>query len=437
VEPGSTGQLLFALVLVVFGAFFSLSEMSLTTISKLTVRQMKEDGLKRARTVEKLVENKDRLISSVLLGNNLTAILTSAIVTAFALYRASEENEALAITIATIVTTLVIVVFGDIIPKIVASKHPRKSALFVARPMSFMMVVFSPISAVLNGFINKIFSLFGAKNPEEDVAQKEQEFMTFLDMSLEEGVISEEEGKMIDAVFEFQDAAATDIMTPRVDIAGIELNDSYDEVLEIFKTEKFSRLPVYDESIDNIVGIMTFRDFMLMETPAAEFKPANLMTEPFFSYEHITAAKLFSQMKARAVNIAIISDEYGGTSGLLTIEDLVETIVGDILDEADHEDMKVMDEDIVCIAEGKEYVVQGSVRIEDFNELLGLELFSEDSDTMGGYVTELFDYIPSQGESIIGGEMTFTVESVDRNRIVSINIKIDKTAVAEKEIDHA
>jgi CBS domain containing-hemolysin-like protein len=217
-----------------------------------------------------------------------------------------------------------------------------------------------------------------------------------------------------------------------VDIGAIELEYTHDQILEIFKNDKFSRLPVYKESIDHIVGVLNFRDFMLSDIPKEEFKAQFIMRKPFFTYEYQTTAKLFSQMKAEGAGMTIILDEYGGTAGLITLEDLIETIVGEIFDEYDDEEKEEKQTEIICVKEGEEYIVLGSVRIEDFNELLELDLTSDDYDTMAGYAMDLFGYIPTLGEEITSKNITFAVEAVEKNRIESLRIKINKIVDEEK-----
>jgi len=427
VESGSTG-LIFAAVLLVFGFLFSMSETALTSISKLSIRSMKEDGRKKAGLVERLTSQKDRLLSSILIGNNLVTILISAIVTTFAMNISGEENEARVVAIATAITSLVIIVFGDIMPKVLATKDPSRISLFVARPISWLMFILSPISGILNKVIGFAFSWFGNKDDAEAQAEKEQELVTYLDMSYEEGVIQEEEKKMMDGLFEFRDNVAKDIMVPRVDIVAIGEDYDYDTVLEIFKDDKFSRLPVYRENIDDIIGILIFRDFILSDTPKENFNAVDIMRKAFFSLENLPSTELMGQMRAKGVSLAVIVDEHGGTAGLVTLEDLVETIVGDIFDEYDEEDKEIKDSEITVLTEGKEYRILGGVRIEDFNGLLdALEhnlIETEDYDTMSGFVIGLFGYIPTDGEEVNHEYLTFTAETIEKNRITSLMVKI-------------
>jgi len=427
---GSTGLLIFAFFLVMCGAFFSMSETSLMSISKLTVRQMADSGVKRARLIEKILSKKERFISSVLIGNNLVTILVSSMATMFAINISTEYNEALAMTIATVITTIVVVVFGDIIPKVVASNHAQKVALFFARPIALIMFIFTPINAVLDWFIKKLLGLFGGQTQEDEQPLTEQEVLTMLDMGYEAGVIPEEESQMIDAVFEFRKAHARDAMIPRTEMVGIPADAGYDEVVEVFRAEQFTRMPIYQEDMDHIIGILNFKDFMLADIDRLHFDVTKHMREAFFSYELQSTQKLFANMRAKGASMAVILDEYGGCAGLVTIEDIVETIMGEIFDE--HDDKP---EDIICIIEDSEYRVPGSVRIDMFNKQFDTDFVSDDYDTMAGYVVGLFGYIPDKSEEYVQeapqGRFTFIVEEVDKNRIESLKVKIEKTETVE------
>ena len=427
-EAGIMGPLIFAIVLVMMGAFFSMSETALMSVSRLTMRHLADSGEKRAKLVEKILSKKERFISSVLIGNNLVTILVSIIVAAFAIEISTEENEALYLTIATFATTIVVIIFGDIIPKVMASKFTQKVALFTARPLSFVMFIFNPINVVLDAFINRLLSLFG-NNADEQIVT-EQEVLKMLEMGHEAGIIPEEQSQMIDAVFEFRKAHARDVMIPRRDIVAISADASYDEVLEIFKRERFSRLPIYREDLDDIIGVLNFKDLMFAEIDTEDFEAERYMRNHFLSYEQQSTQKLFANMRAEGINLAIVLDEYGGCAGLVTLEDLVETIMGEIFDEHDDADLQ----DISCIIPGEEYDVLGGLRLDDFNKQLGTSLVSEDYDTIAGYVMGLFGYIPKQGEQISENKLSFIVEDVAKNRIESLKIKIETIKNQENNI---
>ena len=416
-EPGSSAPLIIAVFLVMAGAFFSMSETALMSVSRLSIKHLADSGMKRAKIAEKIMGKKERFISSVLIGNNLVTIIVSSMVAMYAINISSEENEALALTIATFITTVVIVIFGDILPKVMASKYAQKIALLTARPVAFVMFVFLPVVAVLDIFIKALLRLFGSSGNDEQTIT-EQEVLTMLDMGHKEGIIPEEESQMIDAVFEFRKAHASDIMTPRTDITAIPHTASYADVMEVFESERFSRLPVYEEDLDHIIGVVNFKDFMFEAEDDEDFDVAQYIREPFYAYETQSAQKLLSNMRKDGAALAVVNDEYGGCAGLITIEDLVERIMGDIFDEHDE-----IDDEFICIADGKEYEVQGGARIDDFNKYFETKLSSDDYDTMAGYVMGLFGYIPKQGEEISYKNITFTVEEIEKNRIESLKIK--------------
>ena len=421
-EPGSTGPLVFAFFLVLGGAFFSMSETAMMSVNRLAMRHMAESGNKSAKIVEKILGKKERFISSVLIGNNLVTILVSTMVAAFAINLATEENEALYLTIATFVTTVVVIIFGDIIPKVMASKFTQKVALFSARPLQLVMLVFYPFTVVLDLLINRVLALFGSGAQDTPVVT-EQEVLTMLEMGHEAGIIAEEQSQMIDAVFEFRKALARDVMIPRRDIAAVAATATYNEVVEAFRTERFSRLPVYKENLDDIIGILNFKDLMFAEVDAEDFEVERYMRAGFLSYEQQSTQTLFTNMRRDNASMAIILDEYGGCAGLVTLEDLVETIMGEIFDE--HDDEK--EDDITIITPGAEYEVLGALRIDEFNKKTGATLKSENYDSIAGYAIGLFGYIPKAGEQIEEGNITFVVEEVGKNRIESLRIKISNT----------
>jgi putative hemolysin len=409
--------LIIAFFLVIIGAFFSMSETAILTVSRLSVKHLAEGGIKRAKVAEKIIEKKERFISSVLIGNNLVTIIVSSMVAAYAINLSSEENEALALTIATFITTVVVVVFGDIIPKVMASRFTQKLALFSARPIAFVMFVLSPVVSVLDIFIKQLMRLFGDAG-EGGQLLTEQEVLTMLDMGHKEGVIPEEESQMIDAVLEFRKAHASDIMTPRTDITAIPHTSSYAEVMEVFRDERFSRLPVYEEDLDHIIGVVNFKDFLFEAEDDEDFDVEQYTRQPFYTYETQSAQKLLANMRKEGAALAVVLDEYGGCAGLVTFEDLVERIMGDIFDE--HDDV---DDEFEIITEGEEYAVQGSARIEDFNKYFETKLESEDYDTIAGYVIGLFGYIPKQGEEISREGIAFVVEEAEKNRIENLIVK--------------
>ncbi len=245
----------------------------------------------------------------------------------------------------------------------------------------------------------------------------ESEFMTMVNVGHEEGVLEVDEREMISNVMGFGDSDAKDIMTPRTAIVGVEINSTYEEVLKVFKEEQFSRLPVYKENIDDIVGIISFKDCMI-SADIKNFNISEIMRKPYFTYESKSCSELFSVMRTKSLSMAVILDEYGGTSGIVTLEDLLEEIVGEISDEYDDETEEIK------VIRDNEYIVEGSTKISDVNDMIGTNFESEDFDSIGGYVVGVIGRFPEKGETIEEKDVKFIIEETGRNRIEKIRILI-------------
>ncbi|MCL2015781.1 MAG: hemolysin family protein [Defluviitaleaceae bacterium] len=415
-------EIILALVLVLLSAFFSMSETSFTALNKYKIKTLAEEKNKRAQRVEKATENKDRMLSSILIGNNLSNTALGSIATTLAMSIAG--NDAVYIVIATGLATLILLIFGEITPKNIALENPEKVAMLVVKPLTALMVLLSPIAAALNFVISRILRLFGFHMGEKESGITENELKTILEVGVEEGVIEQEEHKMMDNVLHFNDAQAKDVMTPRTDMAVINVAYSYLEVLQAFTAARMSRLPVFQDNIDNIVGVLHIKDFISVDNNAENFSVANCMRKPFFTLELKNTRKVFADMRRENSSLAVVLDEYGGTAGLLSMEDLIEEIVGEIFDE--HDSVQVEH-----IAEN-EYIVSGAMKIDDFNELAQCNLTSEEYESVGGYVMGLIGEIPKEKDSILDERTTFVVETMEKNRIGRLRIVLDRGETAEK-----
>ena len=410
-EPGSSWLLILLVILVGLSAIFSASETALTSLSKIRLRNMMEENIKNADKIYALVENPSKLLSTILIGNNLVNISASSIATALAIDFFSEGG----VGIATGIMTIVILIFGEITPKTLASQNAEKISLKVVRFISLLVYIGTPVVAVFNVVTNFIIRILGGNPAKQTPLITEAELKTMVNVSHEEGVLEVDEREMINNVFDFGDAKAKDVMTPRTDMVSISTEDTYEEIVEAFREERYSRLPVYQDNIDNIVGILHLKDMAFISK--ADFDLETLMREPFFTYEFKGISELFSEMKANNISIAIVLDEYGGTSGLLTVQDLVEEIVGDISDEYDDDE-----EDEIQVVKEDEYIIDGSTKLEDVNEMIGTKLESEDFDTIGGYVVGLLGRFPEVGETVEQDNMKVVIEEVDKNRIEKLRI---------------
>ena len=408
-------QIILLVILLVGSGFFSASETALMSLSRIKMRHMEEDGVKGAKLVSSLVEDSNRLLTSILIGNNIVNIAATSIATS--LFTAIFGGQGVAI--ATGVMTVLVLIFGEITPKTISANNPEKASLVVSKPIKFFVIILTPVVWVFNIITKVIFKLFGVDDNGVKPFITEEELKTMVNVSHEEGLLEIEEREIINNVFEFGDMQAKEAMVQRLDIVAIDMEDSYDEIIELFKTEKLSRMPVYEETIDDIIGTLNIKDIIFLSDEEIEnFDIKKYIRDPFFTYEFKKITQLLEEMKKDKSQMAIVVDEYGGTAGLITIEDLVEVIVGDIEDEYDEE------EDEIQVINSNEFLVEGSTKISDVNEVLGIELESEEFDSIGGYIIGYIKHIPEENEVIEVDGIKFNIESVDKNRIKKIRIML-------------
>jgi len=406
-------QLLSLLILLLLSSFFSASETALMSLSKIRIRQMLEEKIEGAETISKLVDNPSKLLSTILVGNNIVNISASALATSLAI----RYLGATGVGFATGIMTLLILIFGEITPKALAAEYSEQVSLRVAKIIAVLTKVFSPVITILMLLTNLILRIFGKKINQEQPFITEEELKTMVHVGHEEGVLEGEEKQMIYNVFEFGDSQAQDVMIPRTEMVAIEVNSTYEEIINLFKSEQFSRIPVYQDTIDNIIGILSIKDLFLHNACKENFDIRKYLRKPFFTYEFKRTAEIFKEMRSNRTPMAIVLDEYGGTAGIMTIEDLVEEIVGDIEDEYDDNQEKEIN-----VIKENEYIVEGSAKIDLVNELIGINIQTEDFDSIGGFVLGQFGRLPKKGESIKYKNIKFIIENIERNRIEKIRI---------------
>ena len=410
-EPSSSLTFFILTILLMMSAFFSASETALTSLSKIRLKNMVEENIKNAALVEKLIKNPNKLLSAILVGNNLVNIALTSLLTSLVLIYSPKNG----VAIATTITTIAILIFGEITPKTFAAQNSEKVSLSVAKIINIVIFLLTPIIYILNILIGIIMKILGIKRNNIFTTITEAELKTMVNVSHEEGIIEIDERRMINNVFDFDSLKAKDIMTPRTDMIAIEDNATYEQIVKLFKEERFSRLPIFNETIDNIIGILHLKDIVFIDEK--NFKIKDYIREPYFTYESKIISELFSDMRTKRIPVAIILDEYGGTSGLVTIEDMVEEIVGEIADEYDE-----IEQEITVIKED-EFIVDGSTRLEDVNEMIGTRFESEDFDTIGGYVIGIMGRFPSEGEEIETEDgIKIKIEKSDKNRIDELRI---------------
>ena len=406
-------QIIVLLILLIGSSFFSASETALMSLSKIRIRHMQDEGIKGAKLVASLIDDPNKLLTSILIGNNVVNIAATSISTSLFIALIGPQG----VAVATFIMTILVLLFGEITPKTIAANSSEKVSILVSKPVKVIIFLLTPVVWVFNLITGVIFKILGVDNKNNQPYITEEELKTMLNVSHEEGVLEIEERQIINNVFQFGDMQAKEAMVQRLDMVVINIEDSYDEIIDMFKNEKLSRMPVYNESIDDIIGILNIKDVIfLTDEEIKNFDINKYIREPFFTYEFKKITQLLEEMKIEKTQMAIVVDEYGGTSGLITIEDLVEVIVGDIEDEYDEED-----EEIIVIKED-EYVVEGSTKITDVNELIGVNLESEEFDSIGGFIIGHLKRLPEENEIIKVDNIEFRIESLDKNRIKKIRI---------------
>lgn len=419
------------LVLLLFlSAFFSSAETAMTTVNQIRIMSLAEQGNKRAHILLKIIEDRGKMLSAVLIGNNIVNISASALATTLSISLFGN----MAVGFATGILTILVLIFGEITPKTMATIHAEKLSLAYAKVISFLMWILTPVIFIINGLSMLVLRLLGVDPNKKTNTMTEHELRTLVKVSHEDGVIESEERQMINNVVDFGDSQARDIMIPRIDMAFISIDATYDELIEQFKQDRFTRLPVYEDTTDTIVGILNMKELLLIDSKE-DFSVKDVMREPFFTYEHKKTSSLLDEMRAKSINFAIVIDEYGATAGLITLEDLLEEIVGDIHDEYIDRD----EEEITEIIHGREYSTLGSVKLDTLNEELGLDLDSEEYDSIGGYIIEHSeDNLPLVGEYVdMEDGVRFVVDEVDKNRITKVHIYLPEPVVEEDtEDDH-
>lgn len=402
------------LFLVFLSAFFSSAETSMTTVNRIRIQSLIEQGNKKAIVLDKVISDSGKMLSTILIGNNIVNMAASSLMTTFTIKVFGNVY----VGLATGILTLMILLFGEITPKTLASIHSEKMALSYANVIYALMIILTPAVYLVGKLGNGVMFLLHVDPNAKTSTMTEHELRTLVNVGQEDGVIEREEKQMIYNVFDFGDSSAKDVMIPRIDMTFVDVNASYDELMEIFREDRHTRFPVYEDNTDNVIGIINVKDLILYPKDKA-FSIRDILREPYFTYEYKATADLLVEMRKASVNLAIVLDEYGSTAGLVTLEDLLEEIVGEIRDEYDEDE----EEDLKEIQPQREYVALGSAKLDDINEALQINLESEDYDSIGGYIIEQLDSLPSQGQSVtLDNGIRLVVDDLDKNRIESVHI---------------
>ena len=423
-NPASITQLIFLVVLLCLSAFFSSAETAFTTANRIRMRTLAEAGSKRAGRVLTITDNMHKMLSAILIGNNIVNLSASSIATTLAIKLFGSVGAG----IATGILTVLILIFGEISPKTFATTYADKIALAYSSIIYGFMYLLTPLIFIINWLSMGFLKLLHINPDQEKAAMTEEEFKTIVDVSHESGVLENSEHEMINNMFDFSDSQAKEIMIPRIDMTFARLDCTYDELIDIFREDKFTRLPIFEDTTDNVIGTINMKDLLLYDN-TKEFHIRDILREAYFTYEYKNISELLVEMRESSFNIAIVLDEYGETSGLITLEDILEEIVGEIHDEYDENE-----EDFVQEVGEREYLIEGSTNLDDLNDRLDLNLTSEDYDSLGGFIIEHLDRLPEVGDSITTEDgIRLIVEKLDKNRIETVHAYLPEPQPEEED----
>lgn len=417
-------QLVILLILIILSAFFSSAETALSTVNRVRMRALEEEGNKRAARVNLILDNYGKMISTILIGNNIVNITASSLATILA------QRINLIVGIATGILTIVVLLFGEIVPKTWANLNNEKIALTYSGIIFGLMHLLTPVIFVVDKLSNGILRLLHIDPNKKPSAMTETELKTYVNVSHEDGVIESEEKEMIYNVFDFSDAVAKDIMIPRINMVTVSVDASYGDVLQVFRESMYTRLPVYQEDKDNIIGLVNIKDFILSDDQE-HFSVHSIMREAHYTYEYKKSADLLLEMREITMNVAFVLNEYGATVGMITLEDLLEEIVGEIRDEYDADEAEY-----IQAVDERTYLVEGSMKLDDINDELETSLDSEDYDSIGGMIIEALDRLPEDNEEVtLDTGVRLKVQGIEQNRILKVLMTLPEPKAEEEDSD--
>ncbi len=424
IQPENIIQLVVVVILVALSAFFSSAETALTTVNKVRLKSLEEQGNKRAKRVLSILENNGKMLSTILIGNNIVNIFASSLVTTFAL----DVFGNVAVGIASGVLTIVVLLFGEITPKTWAMINAEKISLAYSGIIKFLMTILTPVIFLIDKISIGIMWVLRIDPNKKECSITERELKTYVDVGHEEGVIESEEREMIYNVFEFGDAVAKDIMIPRIDMVTAPIDCTYKDLIKIFKDSMYTRIPVYENDNDNIIGLVNIKDLIGLDN-TSDFKIKDVLREAYYTYEFKKTADLLMEMRDCTMNVAFVLNEYGATVGMITMEDLLEEIVGEIRDEYDEDEAELIQE-----IDDNVYLVEASMKLDDINDAIDTNFDSEDYDSIGGLIIESLDRLPEDKESVtLENGTILQVEGISQNRITKVLITLPSSADEENE----
>ena len=422
-DSGEVLQIGIVIGLLVLSALFSLAETAMADVSKIRIRGLAEAGDKQAQMLMKVFERHGKMINTILICDTAANLAAAILMTLLVTTHFGRQY----VWAGAVPAGFLVLILGEIAPKTAAALYAEKLSLALAKPVYGLMVLFTPVLFLVEKLSNLVLLLFRINPKKKPEAITEEDLRTIVEVGHEEGVIESDEKKMIYNVFDFGDSVAKDIMVPRTDMACIDAEATYEEFMEVVREQMYTRYPVYEETTDHVIGIINIKDVLLAER-RQEFCIRDYLREPYYTYEYMKTADLMVELRKTQNNIAIVLDEYGATAGLITLEDMLEEIVGEIRDEYDEDE-----EDFIRRLGPSEYVVEASMHLDDLNDLLGLSLESEDYDSIGGFMIGMLDHLPEQGEEVTFQNLRLVADQVDGNRIDKVHIYLTEEPKEQPE----
>lgn len=417
-------QIILLLVLLFLSGFFSSAETALVSCNKIRMRTLADQGHKRAKMVLDITEDQGKMLSAILIGNNLVNTFSASIAATIAY-----SFGGAAVSIATFLITILILIFGEITPKTLATQKKDEMALAYVPIIRFLMIVLTPIIFLINSICSILLRCLGIEKDKNNPSMSTSELRTIVDVSHEEGVIEKDEKELINNVFDFGDVKAKDVMVPRVHVVMAEVDSTYEDLLNLFREEMFTRIPIYKDSIDNVIGLVNMKDLLLYKD-LEHFEIHKILRKAFYTYENKPISDLLLEMRKSTVNLSIVLDEYGELAGIITLEDIIEEIVGEVQDEYDaHENANIR-----RVSE-RVYDVKGYISLHDLNDTLHLSLDSENYDSIGGLVIDKLQRLPEINDYIFLEDGTrIQVIKLQKQRIEEVRISLpNKTKTGSTE----
>ena len=425
-ETSDVAQLIIIIVLIFLSGFFSSAETAFSTLNRVRMRNLEEEGSKKAARVNKILESYSKMLSAILIGNNIVNLTASSLTTAFVIGVCGNAY----IGVGTGILTIVVLLGGEIIPKTWANLNSEKLALAYSSVLYALMKVMTPVIFIVDLLSKGILKLLHVDPNKKMDTITESELKTYVDVSHEDGQIESDEREMIYNIFEFSDTCVKDIMIPRTNMVTVNADESVNDLIKVFHESMYTRIPVYQEDKDSMIGFVNIKDLFIARISGQKnITLKSLLREAYYTYEYKKNADLLLEMREKSMNVAFVLNEYGSTVGMVTLEDLLEELVGEIRDEYDEDEKELIQK-----IDDRSYLIEGSMNLSDINDSIGTSLNSDDYDSIGGIIIGQLDRLPEDNESVVLADgTTLQVKGIDQNRILHVLLTLPEPK--EEETD--